>query len=89
MAPPTPTGAKRGRPPKTQAQASDKAASPKGPASPAQKAAENLPPALAKANASHLVQVEAAIDAIKADQILGAIETATPLTPAEGGRAVP
>lgn len=87
MAPPTPTGAKRGRPPKTQA--SDKAASPKGPASPAQKAAENLPPALAKANASHLVQVEAAIDAIKADQILGAIETATPLTPAEGGRAVP
>ena len=88
MAPPTPTGAKRGRPPKTQA--SDKAASPKGPAAaPAQKAAENLPPALAKANASHLVQVEAAIDAIKADPILGAIETATPLTPAEGGRAVP
>ena len=79
------TGAKRGRPPKSQGQAN---ASPKAPAA-AQKAAENLPPALAKANASHLVQVEAAIEAITEDQILGTIETAAPLTPAEGGRAVP
>lgn len=47
-----------------------------------------LPPALQKANASHYVLVENAIAAITADDILGVVLVAAPLTLAEGGRSV-